>query len=445
MLAKYKDILPSKLKLRMLYKLGLYNKIINNPKYKKYIYYDIAKIATSYNTSNKNNIIPLSSKYMNNMTFILGILPYNPSLALCCLRNDKPCLLRLFILYHLGKTVGNIPSNINHPDLYLLYNNVYLDSNSKIENINKYFSKYNLSEITLINKKDNNFIKNITSKHLSLSELDGLPLVSILVTTFNSEKWIEWSINSLLSQTYNNIEIIIIDDSSTDSTISIIERLERSSSKIKLLKLPKNIGTYAAKNIGCFLAKGEFITCQDSDDWAHPQKIMLQVLPLLENPDLIVTFSQWFRICNNGTAYARNVYPLTRLNPSSALFRKNIVIEKIGLWDCVRTGADSEFNARLKLVFGHELCLTIKKPLTIGTHREGSLMTSDDTGYVNGISLERLNYLEAWTLWHLSEVANKRKPYYLLNNFRPFKVSDKNRVDYRDIMYNIYFIRQGLF
>lgn len=444
MLAKYKDILPSKLKLRMLYKLGLYNKIINNPKYKKYIYYDIAKIATSYNTSNKNNIIPLSSKYMNNMTFILGILPYNPSLALCCLRNDKPCLLRLFILYHLGKTVGNIPSNINHPDLYLLYNNVYLDSNSKIENINKYFSKYNLSEITLINKKDNNFIKNITSKHLSLSELDGLPLVSILVTTFNSEKWIEWSINSLLSQTYNNIEIIIIDDSSTDRTVSIIERLKRQSNKIKLIKLPRNVGTYVAKNIGITLAKGEFITCQDSDDWAHPQKIMLQVSPLLENLNLIVTFSKWFRICNDGIAYARSVFPLTRLNPSSALFRKDIVIEQMGLWDCVRTGADSEFNARLKLVFGHKACLTIKQPLTIGTHRKDSLMTSTDTGYINGISLERLNYWEAWNLWHISEIANGKTPYYLLNNIRPFNISDKNKVEYDDITYNLSFIKQGL-
>nr|APW29086.1 capsular polysaccharide biosynthesis protein Cps16A [Actinobacillus pleuropneumoniae] len=257
------------------------------------------------------------------------------------------------------------------------------------------------------------------------------------MTTFNSEKWIEWSINSLLSQTYSNIEIIIIDDSSTDSTISIIEKLKRKSDKIKLIKLSKNVGTYVAKNIGISLAKGEFITCQDSDDWAHPQKIMLQIYPLLENPNLVVTFSQWFRIYNDGKAYARGVFPLTRLNPSSALFRKDIVIEKIGLWDCVRTGADSEFNARLKLVFGNELCLTIKKPLTIGTHRKDSLMTSSDTGYINGISLERLNYWESWNLWHISEIEKGRVPYYLLNNKRPFNISDKNKVDYKDIICNL--------
>ena len=168
--------------------------------------------------------------------------------------------------------------------------------------------------------------------------------------------------------------------------------------------------------MGLELARGEFVTCHDSDDWSHPLKIEQQVQPLLEDATLIATTSHWVRMTDDGMFYARPVHSLMRLNPSSPLFRREVVLKRMGAWDCVRTGADSEFLARLRLVFGKRAIKRIVKPLALGAHRVGSLMTADDTGYSEtGISPQRLAYWEAWSGWHLGCLRRDELPCLPLN------------------------------
>lgn len=230
---------------------------------------------------------------------------------------------------------------------------------------------------------------------------DG-PLVSVLMTTFHTGARASVAIESLLNQTYRNLEIIVVDDASTDETPELVERWARKDARVKLLRLQTNGGTYLAKSMGLQLARGEFVTCHDSDDWSHPLKIEMQVRPLLEDASLVATTSHWVRMQDDGVFYARPVHTLMRLNPSSPLFRRERVLQRMGAWDCVRTGADSEFHARLRLVFGKTAVKRIAKPLALGSHRVGSLMTAQDTGYSDtGISPQRLAYWEAWAGWHL--------------------------------------------
>lgn len=227
------------------------------------------------------------------------------------------------------------------------------------------------------------------------------PLVSILVTTYCSASYISSTLSSLLNQTYHNIEIIVIDDASTDNTVEIVEFIKKRDSRVTLLRLKNNQGTFIAKNEGLKLAKGEFITCHDSDDWAHPRKIELQVKPLLQDDNLKFTISDWIRMDEKGELYARKVYPLNRLNPASPLFRKSI-LTTVNPWDLVETGADSEFLHRLRLELGKNAEYKIHKVLTIGYHRKNSLMTANNTGYdVKGYSYNRLLYWEKWKYKHL--------------------------------------------
>ena len=228
-------------------------------------------------------------------------------------------------------------------------------------------------------------------------------MISIIVTTFNSERLIENCLLSLINQTYSNIEIIVIDDASFDSTEAVVKKLIKKDNRIKYYKLNYNVGTYAAKNIAINYATGEFITCHDSDDFAHPEKIENQAKPLIRFPWLVFTISYWVRLTNKGIFYARQTFPLLRLNPTSLMFRKNIVINKVGYWDSVKIGADSEFYYRLKLVFGRFRMFKIKKPLTIGTYREESLTTNKETGFITGaIPKIRYDYWESWMKWHLT-------------------------------------------
>lgn len=244
--------------------------------------------------------------------------------------------------------------------------------------------------------------------------VDG-PLVSVLMTTFRTGERAAVAIESLLNQTYRNLEIIVVDDASGDETPDLVDEWVRKDARVKLLRLKSNGGTYLAKSMGLKLARGEFVTCHDSDDWSHPLKIEFQVRPLLEDKALVATTSHWVRMQDDGMFFARPVHSLMRLNPSSPLFRRVPVLQKMGGWDCVRTGADSEFHARLNLVFGKKAIKRIKKPLALGSHRAGSLMTADETGYSDaGVSPQRLAYWQAWSCWHLDCLREGKLPFISL-------------------------------
>ena len=146
----------------------------------------------------------------------------------------------------------------------------------------------------------------------------------------------------------------------------------------------------------------------------------------------MATISSWVRLSDRGEYYARPVHPLMRQNPSSLMFRKEKVLKQAGIWDTVRTGADSEYIARLKLVFGRKKVKRIKEPLSFGAHREDSLMTSSETGYCDlGVSPQRLEYWEAWGHWHIDEVRKGKKPFISTDLLaeRPFEAPRVIAVD----------------
>ena len=89
-------------------------------------------------------------------------------------------------------------------------------------------------------------------------------MISVVIPTYNREKTIKRAIDSILNQTYKDIEIIIVDDCSKDNTEEIIKQYK--DNRIKYIKLDKNSGACAARNKGIELAKGQYIAFQDSDD-----------------------------------------------------------------------------------------------------------------------------------------------------------------------------------
>ena len=91
----------------------------------------------------------------------------------------------------------------------------------------------------------------------------------------NSEKYIERTINSILNQTYKNYEIILIDDCSTDNTIS--KCMKYLNKNVKLINLQKNLGVSNARNVGLQNAIGDFIIFLDSDDWLDKNTLSIAV------------------------------------------------------------------------------------------------------------------------------------------------------------------------
>lgn len=104
------------------------------------------------------------------------------------------------------------------------------------------------------------------------------PLVSVIMPAYNCERYIEIAIRSVIAQTYQNWELLVIDDGSTDSTPEIVETLASVDARIKLIRNPVNIGVAKTRNKGFVLSRGHFVALLDSDDVWYPNKLEKQLL-----------------------------------------------------------------------------------------------------------------------------------------------------------------------
>lgn len=119
--------------------------------------------------------------------------------------------------------------------------------------------------------------------------MDNLkPLVSILLPVRNKEKFLSDSIKSLLAQTYKNIEIIAVEDSSTDNSKSILRKFRKRYKRIKIINNKKQYGVTVCLNRAMKKAKGEFIAFMDALDLCRKDRIQKQLDYLLANPKTVV-------------------------------------------------------------------------------------------------------------------------------------------------------------
>lgn len=423
LLARYSSQLSLSQLGKAILKVGLYNQFLVSPQWQGTVFYAIGLLyARNYSAFRcyLRSLIKRKKLSSNDKKLILQALCVNyPNYArgFCKYYFPKDKLFYYSLLSIINKKIikQNFPEellSIKNPQAILLANNFFAQTPAHQESyLNQIMDFYHLSPVKLIDENCYFFVTNLVGAKTDLV-MKKVPLISILVTTFNCQQFIEASLLSLVNQDYPNKEIIVVDDCSSDNTCKIVQDLVTKYPFIKLIQLTENVGTYVAKTVAIQFAAGEYIMCHDSDDWAHPEKLTQQIEPLLKDQNIVVTFSKWFRVTSEGKVYSRMVYPFIRLNPSSALFRRKVVEEKAGLWDLVRTGADSEFNARLKLVFGNKSICIINKPLTIGAHRENSLMTSSETGcYSDHNALIRQQYWENWNQWHIKQLELGRPIY----------------------------------
>ena len=125
------------------------------------------------------------------------------------------------------------------------------------------------------------------------------PKVAIIIPNYNKESFLPACIESATNQTYSNIEIIIVDDHSTDHSDSIIKKLIKGQPNIKYYRLPKNRGVSHARNYGAAKATADFLVFLDSDDvYINNKKIENEVTIINNNK---IAFSQWVPMDTNGT------------------------------------------------------------------------------------------------------------------------------------------------
>ena len=238
--------------------------------------------------------------------------------------------------------------------------------------------------------------------------VDG-PLVTVLMPVFNGEQWLPTALDGLAKQTWNNLEILVIDDKSTDGTRELVKRWAKTDSRFKLVEQTVNGGSYKARNTGLEQAKGEFVTVHDADDWSHPAKLELQVRHLQANPRVVANMSPGVRVEHERFHfYPVGGHTYDRRNLSSMMFRREQIAREIGFWDEVRFGADSEFYERLQAKFGKKSVSDIKAgPLSFTRLHSASLTGGGYSSTATGINGIRRYYTDAFVSWHSAIRAGK--------------------------------------
>ena len=229
---------------------------------------------------------------------------------------------------------------------------------------------------------------------------DG-PLVSVVMTAYNVERLVKTSVMSILNQNYRNLELIVVDDCSTDGTLETLRRLKEQDERMQVVAKDTNEGTYVSKNLGMLRANGEFMAFQDSDDWSHPDRLGKSIAVLTSEPEIVALTTNWVRMTTEGDLILKSTNRYAYKSCISLVFRRKEVLQRSGFFDCVRAGADTEFEIRNGILFGEHRVVTYAWPLAFGRVRPESITADAEYGLARyGGKPIREEYRKACRKWH---------------------------------------------
>lgn len=239
-------------------------------------------------------------------------------------------------------------------------------------------------------------------------------LISIIMAAYNAEKTIEQAINSVLSQTYTNFELLVVNDCSTDRTAELVKSIAAKDSRVRLISNVKNSGVSYTRKHGLEEARGSWIAILDSDDaWAQ-EKLEKQIkLQKKTNADLLFTGSafmdadgkpiDWYLRAPSEVTY-RQLLKQNVLSNSSALVRKELYAKYYAIGD----GMHEDFAIWLSILKEGKKAYGVDEPLLIyriakssksGNKVKAARMNWNTYRYV-GLNLMEAIYYECWYIFN---------------------------------------------
>jgi teichuronic acid biosynthesis glycosyltransferase TuaG len=225
-------------------------------------------------------------------------------------------------------------------------------------------------------------------------------LVSIVTPVYKAEAFIEKTVRSVMNQTYQEWEHILVDDCSPDNSEAIIRKLMAEDSRIKYVKLPENQGAAVARNTGIENAEGQYIAFIDSDDVWKPEKLEKQIRYMQEN-DYAFTYTNFQLVTEDGQPINESAPLPAKLNytgllKNTAIACSTVVIDRSVIGDfrmpLVRKGQDTA--TWLQILRKHDYAYALNEVLgqyrqvegSISSNRIGALKRTWNTYY----NLEKL-------------------------------------------------------
>lgn len=324
------------------------------------------------------------------------------------------CLCELVNSNEASQYLNKFVESYSSADLYLCKASVITDLNEKIYWMNRALSLSGIAGLdantinivntgNIVHKFD--ILNNVTFDRAVETVRVG-PKITVILPVYNSENTIKTSLDSILNQSWKNLEIIAVDDCSSDNSILILNHYASKDERIKILQTSFNSGPYVARNTALEVATGDYITCHDADDWSHPEKLSTQVTHLINNKNICANISQWARI-RNDLSFNRRGNPGFYIQPnlSSLMISRNLLINEFGYWDSVRFGADTELINRILKAKGMDsIAILDNSLLAFARTHESSLTESKTSGYPGYPFGSRREYRESYLAYY---AANK--------------------------------------
>jgi glycosyltransferase involved in cell wall biosynthesis len=297
---------------------------------------------------------------------------------------------------------------------------------------------------------------------MSGSNQPGHPEVSVVMPNYNKGRFIAAAIQSILGQTYSNLELIIVDDASTDDSVITAEKFVRANGdRLRLIRFPERKGPGAARNAGIRSARGQVICFLDSDDVCSRSKVENQLQALKEEDKPVVVYCDWWRIDDQGRVL--NPGKRERLRKNGRIFSEALrtvfgfstmfmvrkdLLEAVGLYDETLWWAE-DYDLVLKLAREYDFKYVEEQLYGYRTHEENTrnLRSRKERLYYEGVVTERhfklagalidddtKNKVISLMMRYYALTGQRRKMlHYGLSGFAAFRSMASSFLNYKEI------------
>lgn len=267
-----------------------------------------------------------------------------------------------------------------------------------------------------------------SKKHRRIYSSHSAKKISVIMSVYNNGHFFEESLLSILTQTHENLEVIIVDDAADDDIAPIVRRL--ADPRIQLYKASKNCGPYICRNFAMRMADGEYITFQDGDDISLPQRLEIQLGALLSSRNAKACYAYRLHIDENGDGISVNDRNKS-LAYVTLFFPRQEILKNIGFFDRVRFAGDHEYISRIKAFWGRKAVVKSHEAVYLWRAHENSLTNKGQGAYQffhkDGQTQIRRNnplreaYERIFSLWHANrQIVDGHSLYYPPEGDRPF-------------------------
>ncbi|MFC3491067.1 glycosyltransferase family 2 protein [Glycomyces rhizosphaerae] len=256
-----------------------------------------------------------------------------------------------------------------------------------------------------------------------LPTVDRGAMISVVMTCYRPDAALLTAVRSIVAQTWQNWELLLVDDGSGPEYEPVLLKAASLDPRIKLLIQPENAGTYQARNRAMAVAKGAYITGHDSDDWAHPRRLELQVKPMLTNERLVMVESRCLAVADDLSLMIDPQIALVAARSTPIMIRADAVLGKVGFYDEVRKTADSEYRFRIRTAFGSKAYWRMNKgPLTLVRHNDSTLSAGEVSRH--WMATSRFAYHSGFARWHRAIGREQASPFLAsMARPRPFPIA----------------------